>query len=169
MKVSQTARDASLPFGGNPRGTRLRGAGRRAAQAWLPLALLAASLAAMGMGGGSGSTEKVIPIPERNFSVNVTDSRGNKVLANRFTWEGKVHFEGQFGTATVTVPFAKVQAIEIKPSATTASPTTIVAHLTLKAGDGLDLAIERGSKCYGETDFGTYEIFLRDIARIQFQ
>jgi hypothetical protein len=132
-------------------------------------ALGLAALALMGMGGGGGSTEKVIPIPEKNYTVNVTDTRGAKVEAKRFTWEGKVHFQGQFGQATVTVAFPKVQSVQIVPSAPTGNANLILTKMTLRGGDTVDLLLERTSKVYGETKFGTYEIFVRDLAQIEFE
>lgn len=124
----------------------------------------------MGMGGGNGSsTEKIVPIPDKNYTVTVTDSRGAKAEARRFTWEGKVHFQGQFGNATVTLPFPKVQAVKFDPAAVSGSPNLILAKFTLKNGETLDLNLERTSKCYGETSFGTYEIFVRDITQLQFE
>jgi len=123
----------------------------------------------MGMGGGSSSTEKVLPIPDKNYTVTVTDSRGAKAEARRFTWEGKVHFQGQFGQATVTLPFAKVKTLQVQPAAPTGSPSLILTKISLRTGETLDIVLERTSKCYGETGFGTYEIFVRDISKIDFE
>ncbi len=132
-------------------------------------ALGLAALWLMGMGGGNSSTEKVVPIPDKNYTVMVTDSRGAKAEAHRFTWEGKVHFQGQFGQATVSIPFPKMQSVQIVPTAVTSSPNLILAKVKLKTGETLELTLERTSKCYGETSFGTYEIFVRDIAELQFE
>jgi hypothetical protein len=124
----------------------------------------------MGMGGGSGpANEKIVPIPDKNYTVQVTDSRSAKVEARRFTWEGKVYFQGQYGQATVTLPFPKVKSVQIVPSAATTSPNLIMAKMTLTTGETLDIALDRSSKCYGETSFGTYEIFVRDVTVLQFE
>lgn len=128
-----------------------------------------AALWLMGMGGGGSSTEKVVPIPDKNFTVMVTDSRGAKAEARRFTWEGKTYFQGQFGMATITLPFPKVQSVHIVPAAPTSSPSLVQAKVKLKTGEMLDLNLERTSKCYGETSFGTYEIYMRDVAELQFE
>lgn len=133
-------------------------------------ALLAASAFLMGMGGGSGpANEKIVPIPDKNYTVQVTDSRNAKVEARRFTWEGKVYFQGQFGQATVTLPFPKVKSLKIVPDAATTSPNLIMAKVTLATGETLDIALDRSSKCYGETSFGTYEIYVRDVTTLQFE
>jgi hypothetical protein len=133
--------------------------------------LLATAAWLMGMGGSNSgpATEKVIPIPDQNYTVMVTDSRGAKAEARRFTWEGKVSFQGQFGNATVTLPFPKIKSIQLAPEANTGSPDLILAKITLKTGELLELRLDRKSKCYGETSFGTYEIFVRDISTLQFE
>jgi hypothetical protein len=127
---------------------------RRLGRTWPLAALAAVSALLMGMGGGSGpANEKIVPIPDKNYTVQVTDSRSAKVEARRFTWEGKVYFQGQYGQA----------------SAATTSPNLIMAKMTLTTGETLDIALDRSSKCYGETSFGTYEIFVRDVTVLQFE
>jgi hypothetical protein len=143
---------------------------RRLGRTWPLAALAAVSALLMGMGGGSGpANEKIVPIPDKNYTVQVTDSRSAKVEARRFTWEGKVYFQGQYGQATVTLPFPKVKSVQIVPSAATTSPNLIMAKMTLTTGETLDIALDRSSKCYGETSFGTYEIFVRDVTVLQFE
>lgn len=142
--------------------------GTRKGRAWLVAALLLAAPWLMGLGGGNGG-EKSIPIPQKNFTVAVTDSKGQKATAERFTWEGKVNFTGQFGSATITLPFQKVQSVRVMPAQGTSSPTQVLTKMTLRSGETLELAIDRTTKCYGETSFGNYEIFLKDISEIAFQ
>ena len=144
---------------------------RSQTRGWSLAALALASSLFMGMGGNSGgpTTEKVVPIPDKNYTVMVTDSRGAKAEARRFTWEGKVYFQGQFGQATVTLPFPKVKSVQVLPTAATTSPNLVMVKMTLATGETLDMALERTSKCYGETSFGTYEIFVRDVTQLQFE
>lgn len=135
----------------------------------LALALLPAAGLLMGLGGGSGGEEKPIPIPQKNFTVTVSDSKGLKVQAERFTWEGKVHFQGQFGHATLTLPFQKVKSLKVLSGGVDGNSALVRTQATLRSGETLELALDRASKCYGETSFGNYEIFLKDVGEIQFQ
>lgn len=123
----------------------------------------------MGLGGGNGGSEKPIPIPQKNFTVSVADLRGQKVQVERFTWEGKVSFQGQYGSATITLPFAKVQSVKVVQAQGNVSPTQVMTRMALRSGETLELALDRASKCYGDTAFGTYEIFLKDVGEITFQ
>jgi len=134
---------------------------------WL---LLIAALWLMGLGNSSGGdASSNIPIPQENFTVMVADRSGQKLEAKRFTWEGKVQVRGQIGNATVTLPFNKIKSLKVEPTPGEKNPTTIKASISLRAGDTVEVMIDRTSKCYGETKFGNYEIFLKDVASIEFQ
>lgn len=133
------------------------------------LVLVLAAVWLMGLGGGTGSGGPQIPIPEQNFTATVSDTSGNTLQAKRFTWEGKVYFRAQYGNATVTLPFDKIQSVRVMPAEKSTNPELIHASVTLRSGETVDVTIERASKCYGETKFGNYEIFLKDIATITFQ
>jgi hypothetical protein len=135
---------------------------------WLLGLMLLAAPWLMGLGGGNGGSEKPIPIPQKNFTVTVSDGRGQKVQAERFTWEGKVHFQGQYGSATITLPFQKVQSVKVVPGQANIPPTQVLARMALRSGETLELTLDRTSKCYGETAFGNYEIFLKDVGEITF-
>jgi hypothetical protein len=133
-------------------------------------ALVLAALWLMGLGGGSnGSSGPDIPIPQENFTVTVSDATGQKLEARRFTWEGKVYLRGQVGNATVSLPFSKIRSVRVERDGKAASLEAARASVTLKTGDTVEVMVERSSKCYGETKFGNYEIFFKDIAAIEFQ
>ncbi len=136
---------------------------------WVLGALLFAAPWLLGLGGGNGGSDKPIPIPQKNFTVTVTDVRGQKAQAERFTWEGKVAFQGQYGSATITLPFQKVQSVKVVQGQSGTTPTQVLTRMALRSGETLELALDRTSKCYGETSFGNYEIFLKDVGEITFQ
>lgn len=136
--------------------------------AFIPALLLAAAWL-MGMGGGSGNGGAAgsIPIPDRSFTVTVTDTAGNSVEAERFTWEGKTHFKAEYGNATVTLPFEKVSRVEVLHESETVLPERVLARVILRTGESIEVSLERSSKCYGDTRFGAYEIFLKDVQAIE--
>ena len=135
----------------------------------MALAVLLAAFWTMGLGDGGDGDGPKIPIPQRNFTVTVTDTTGNAMEAKRFTWEGKVHLRGQFGSATVTLPFQKIKGIKVLAEKKLGNPDLIATVVELKSGEPVELSLERTSKCYGETRFGNYEIFLKDVAEIAFE
>lgn len=131
----------------------------------------------MGMGGGSGGGEEsTIPIPARNFSVLAKDVQGNAMRTERFTCDGKVYFRGRMGRATITLPFAKVRKVIVSKVGEAGDSLGSAVKITLKredgtpgSGDVMALELDRGSKCYGETRYGDYEILLRDLAELEFE
>jgi len=128
------------------------------------LALLAAGL--MGLGGGTEEDTGAIPIPSKSFTVSVTDTQGNKLVGERFTWEGKVHVRAQFGNATITLPFEKLQSLKVSKGPT---PEKVKVRALLRSGESLDLTVDATSKCYADTKFGNYEIFMADLGSIEFK
>lgn len=140
---------------------------RDAVRRWLAgavLALLAAGL--MGLGGGTEEDTGSIPIPAKSYTVSLTDAQGNNLIGERFTWEGKVHMRAQFGNATITVPFEKLQSLKMSKSA---SPDKVKVRAVLRSGESLELTAEATTKWYAETKFGNYEIFTADLASIDFK
>ena len=143
---------------------------RRFRHALALLALLPAALWLMGLGGGTESNAlNTIPIPRENFTVVIKDRSGQEVEAKRVTWEGKVYLRGQVGNATVSMPFEKVRSVKVLPPEGQTAGASVRAAVTLRSGDTVDLMIDRGSKCYGETKYGNYEIFFKDLAELTFQ
>jgi hypothetical protein len=138
---------------------------------WGLCLLLVVSPWLMGLGGGTESTGAgpTIPIPQESFTVTVTDRTGQSLEARRFTWEGKVYLRGQVGNATVSLPFGKLQSLTAVQVAAAEAGDFVRARVTLRGGESVDVTVDRTSKCYGETRFGTYEIFFKDIASIRFE
>ena len=127
------------------------------------LAALAGGL--MGLGGGSEKEEGAIPIPSKSYTVTLSDNQGNKLQGERFTWEGKVHLRASFGNATITVPFEKLKTLQMSKGNT---PDRVNVKALLRSGDTLELTVDAKTKCYAETKFGNYEIFMADLASIEF-
>jgi len=130
-----------------------------------PMALLSSFLLLMGMGemGGSAPADK-IPSPEKNFTVKVTDREGIQTSLSQFSQEGKVFLAGKRGSGTVTVPFEKISQIQFQ----TAEGNEIPVKLTLRTREGLDLKVDKRSKFYGKTEFGTFQIDAKDLKTINF-
>jgi len=60
------------------------------------------------MGGKGGGFERA-PRVDKNFAVTVTDVSGNKINGEKFSWEGRVHFAGSLGMASINIPFEKIR------------------------------------------------------------
>ena len=130
------------------------------------VALLALAAGLMGLGGGSDTKEAVIPIPNKSYTITLTDNQSNKLVGERSTWEGKVYFRAKFGNATVSVPFEKLKSIQIGKGA---APDKVKVRAQMRSGESLDLTADATSKFYADTQFGGYEIFLADLALVEFK
>jgi hypothetical protein len=116
------------------------------------------------MGGKGGGFERA-PRVDKNFSVNVTDASGNKISGEKFSWEGRVHFAGSLGMASITVPFEKIKEI------TVGEKKEKKVKVSAKLKDGTDAAfdIDSDSRCYGEAPFGSFMLMMEEIKTISFK
>ena len=116
------------------------------------------------MGGKGGGFERA-PRVDKNFSVTVTDTSGNKITGEKFSWEGRVHFAGSLGMASVTVPFEKIKEI------TVGEKKEKKVKVSAKLKDGTDAAfdIDADSRCYGEATFGSFMLMMEEIKTISFK
>jgi hypothetical protein len=116
------------------------------------------------MGGKGGGFERA-PRVDKNFSVNITDASGNKIAGEKFSWEGRVHFAGSLGMASITVPFEKIKEI------TVGEKKEKKVKVSAKLKDGTDAAfdIDADSRCYGEAPFGSFMLMMEEIKAISFK
>jgi len=116
------------------------------------------------MGGKGGGFERA-PRVDKNFTVTITDVSGNKISGEKFSWEGRVHFAGSLGMASITVPFEKIKEIAV------GDKKEKKVKVTAKLKDGTDTAfdIDADSRCYGEAPFGSFMLMMEEIKTISFK
>ena len=116
------------------------------------------------MGGKGGGFERA-PRVDKNFAVTVTDGSGNKINGEKFSWEGRVHFAGSLGMASITIPFEKIKEISIGEKKEKKFKVTA----KLKDGSETVFDIDADSRCYGEAPFGSFMLTLEEIRSILFK
>lgn len=116
------------------------------------------------MGGKGGGFERA-PRVDKNFAVTVTDVSGNKISGEKFSWEGRVHFAGSMGMASVTVPFEKIKELSV------GEKREKKVKVTAKLRDGSETVFEldADSRCYGEAPFGSFMLTLEESKNILFK
>ena len=116
------------------------------------------------MGGKGGGFERA-PRVDKNFTVIVTDVSGNKITGEKFSWEGRVHFAGSLGMASINVPFEKIKDLSI------GEKKEKKVRVTAKLKDGSETAfdIEADSRCYGEATFGSFMLTMEEIRAVSFK
>ena len=114
--------------------------------------------------GGSGGFERA-PRVEKNYAVIVTDTSGNKIEGEKFSWEGRVHFAGYLGMAQVTMPFEKVKELTVGEKKE--RKVKVTARLT----DGTETSfdVDAKTRCFGEAGFGSFMLLMEEIRSITFK
>ena len=122
----------------------------------------------LGMGGGDNKSDSSnLPLPQKNYSVVLTDHKGVETSANSLTWEGKIYLKGKYGEASITIPFSKIKKIEFLPLEDS-QPKEIITKILLQSGKSVKIGLERTSKIYADTEFGQLEIFVKDLQKMDF-
>jgi hypothetical protein len=116
------------------------------------------------MGGKGGGFERA-PRVDKSFSVIVTDGSGNKIAGEKFSWEGRIHFAGNLGMASVTVPFEKIKEILIGEK----KDKKVKVIAKLKDGSDTVFDIDADSRCYGEAAFGSFMLTMEEIRSVSFK
>jgi hypothetical protein len=116
------------------------------------------------MGGKGGGFERA-PRVDKSFSVTITDVSGNKIAGEKFSWEGRLHFSGHLGLASVTVPFEKIAEVTVGEK----KDRKVRAVARLKEGGEAAFEIDADSRCYGEAPFGSFMLTAEEIRTITFK
>jgi hypothetical protein len=125
--------------------------------------ILAAVIMITGM-GGTGGFERA-PRVEKNFAVTVTDSSGNKIDGQKFSWEGRIHIAGFMGMAQVTMPFERITELTVGEKKE--RKVAVAARLT----DGTETSfdVDAKTRCFGEASFGSFMLQMDEIKTITFK
>jgi hypothetical protein len=126
------------------------------------LATLALLLTAM---GGKGSGFERTPRVEKNFAVLVTDTSGNKIEGDKFSWEGRVHLDGSLGMAQVVIPFDKIKELTVGEK----RDRKVRVAVRLKDGSETMIDVDADARCYGDAGFGSFMLTMAEIKSVTFK
>lgn len=118
----------------------------------------------LGMGTGSGNINHKIPVPDKNYSATIVDSLGVTTKVTQITFDGRTYITGYRGSATVTVPFDKISAVQVGKSE---EEKRVAVFITLKAGGSLNILADGKLPCAGAADFGNVQMEFRDIRKVE--
>ncbi len=117
-----------------------------------------------GLGGGDDSEQ--VPLPTKNFQATIIDQVGTNFNVSRLSWTGKNIIKAKYGKSTIQVPFEKIQSIKLIDG--DPSSPFILAQIIIKSGNRYQVQLDRLTKVFAETEFGSLEIFVQDISEITF-
>lgn len=131
-----------------------------------PAVLLICFFFLLGMGelGGGPTPVDKIPTPEKNLSATVLDREGVQTTLQSFSFEGKIFIAGKHGSASIAVPFDKISEIHFEGQ----EGSEMGARVILRDQKTVPIKVEKRSKFFGKTDFGTYQVDAKDLKSIRF-
>ncbi len=127
------------------------------------LALGAAAPVALATGFGSDSPPARIPVPAKVFQATIEDRGGTQLTVTRASYNGEIFLYGNFGAAQVTIPFDSIREAAFEDGGGDGKRT---ATVTSNDGQTLKIVVDDDILCYGKTEFGNYQIEVRDLRRI---
>ena len=128
------------------------------------LALLTALLAPSAHAGLFGTdAPSRIPVPAREFRLQIEDQGGVVLDVTRASYDGEVFVYGTIGLAQVTVPFENIASLEVLPGA---DEDHRVARVTTRGQESISLVVEADTPFWGRTTFGNYKIEVGQVRRL---
>lgn len=116
----------------------------------------------VGMGGRPGPE---VPVPDRDFTATVIDDQDISTALTQVSWEGETFFKADRGTGIVTVSFEKVRKIvRIGEPAN----STVDFKIVLKDGQEVVVTFDGDVRLFGNTSYGTYRIYAKNISELVF-
>lgn len=129
------------------------------------LAAAALGAASLGLGGVGGAKPGKVPIPDRNFTAEVTDRQGVVTRARQVSCGGETFLVGRRGETTLTVGFDRIRRVRF--TAPAEKSVEAIVEMT-GGGEPLRLRVDRDLVCAGMTDFGTVQVEAGDLQAIAF-
>ena len=123
--------------------------------------LLALPLLGMGALGGGGLGGGA---PARNYEGTFVDRDGTKVDAKWVTAGGELALTGQLGRGDISISFDDVKKIQFSGDA----QKGLVARLTLRKGEPVEVKVRSSLAFSGQTQLGAYQIRARDLESVEF-
>lgn len=120
-------------------------------------AFLALPLLGMGMLGGSPTAL------ERNYEGTFVDRDGTKVEAKWINAGGELALSGELGRGDLRISFDNIKAISFSGD----PAKSLVAKVTLRKGDQVEMKVRSSLAFSGQTELGHYQIRAKDLQAVE--
>ncbi|MBI5582544.1 MAG: hypothetical protein HY892_01850 [Deltaproteobacteria bacterium] len=121
---------------------------------------LGLSLMGMGKMEGEGKPEE-IPTPDREVTALIVDIEGVTLTLSQFSINGQTSLSGKLGAGKMAIPLAQVKTVTLGAEA-----KILRARVDLADNQTVNLILDRGLTAYGRTRFGTYQVQLDQLKKI---
>lgn len=125
------------------------------------MVVLGLSLLGMGKMETNGKPEE-IPVPDREVTAVVVDLEGVTLHLSQFSINGQTVLSGKLGAGKAAVLFSQIKAVTLAPEA-----KVLRARVDLADNQIVNLILDRGLTAYGRTRFGTYQVQLDQLKKIE--
>ena len=126
----------------------------------IAIVCLAAPLLGMGMLGGGGQTAL-----ERNYQGTFVDRDGTKVEGKWINAGGELALSGELGRGDLRISFDSIKSVTFSGD----PAKNLVAKVTLRKGEAVDLRVRSSLAFSAQTDLGLYQIRARDLQSVEFR
>lgn len=125
------------------------------------MVVLGLSLLGMGKMETNGKPEE-IPVPDREVTAVVVDLEGVTLHLSQFSINGQTVLSGKLGAGKAAVLFSQIKAVTLALEA-----NVLRARVDLADNQIVNLILDRGLTAYGRTRFGTYQVQLDQLKKIE--
>jgi hypothetical protein len=128
------------------------------------LLLLTAAPLLIGMGSlqGPASPDK-IPVTVKKYAATFVDQSDIVTECRDVSIEGTTFLEGRRGEGTYTISFDNIDYVSFRLNA-----DQLIGIVQLRAGGTSELILTKSQKAYGHTHYGTFQIKLADLKKLNF-
>jgi hypothetical protein len=113
------------------------------------------------MGVLGGGAPGAIPKPAQNFAFTLVDLQGVETQLREFSIDGSLYLSGHHGKGTVSIPFDRIRVVRLQ-----AEGEELQAQVELTDGTTVTVAVDGRKVCYGRTNYGYFQIELRDLQKM---
>ncbi|MBU4371520.1 MAG: hypothetical protein KKH02_00960 [Proteobacteria bacterium] len=125
--------------------------------------LLLAIPALLGMGSLQGpATPEKIPIPVKKYFAVYVDQTDVITECSEASIDGATFLEGKRGEGTYTISFDNIDQVSFRVNA-----EQLIGLVKLRDGGTSELNLNKTQKAYGRTKYGTYQIKMADLKKLE--
>ena len=127
------------------------------------VALILCAFFLLGMGNFEQSEKPgEIPHPDKEVSVNISDSDGQVLNLTQFSLNGQPYITGKLGAGQVAIPLEQIRAVSLSSEG-----KEILAKVEMTDHTQMNVYMDKAVTAYGKLKFGTYKIALERLRKIE--
>ena len=116
-----------------------------------------------GMGGGNNDLLTRIPVPDREFRVEVTDTEDTRYAVSSFSVDGLTVLPVSLGKILVGIDFADIDSMTLF-----LGEASLTADIVYISGQRKEVSLKKDLFFYGQSQWGKMKIHARDCRQVRF-